>query len=29
VHIRAAVDPALLEHRDFICRTCLTLPVDT
>ena len=28
-HIRAALDPALLEHRDFIYRTCLTLPVDT
>lgn len=28
-HIRAALDPALLEHRDFIYRTCLTLPIDT
>ncbi len=27
--IRAAIDPALLEHRDFIYRTYLTLPVDT
>jgi len=28
-HIRAAVDPALLEHRDFIYRTYLTMPIDT
>lgn len=27
--IRAAVDPALLEHRDFIYHTYLTLPIDT
>jgi len=28
-HIRATLDPALLEHRDFIYRTYLTLPIDT
>jgi glutathione S-transferase len=28
-HIRTAIDPALLEHRDFIYRTYLTLPIDT
>lgn len=28
-HIRAALDPMLLEHRDFIYRTYLTLPIDT
>ena len=27
--IQDALDPALLEHRDFIYRTCLSLPVDT
>jgi hypothetical protein len=27
--VQDALDPALLEHRDFIYRTCLTLPVDT
>ena len=27
--IRTAIDPALIEHRDFIYRTYLTLPVDT
>ena len=28
-HIRAAIDPALLEHRDFIYSSYLTLPIDT
>ena len=28
-HIRAALDPALIEHRDFIYRTYLTMPIDT
>lgn len=28
-NIRDAVDPALLEHRDYIYRTYLTLPIDT
>jgi glutathione S-transferase len=28
-HIRAALDAALLEHRDFIYRSYLTLPIDT
>ena len=27
--IKAALDPALLEHRDFVYRTSLTLPIDT
>lgn len=27
--VREALDPALLEHRDYIYRTHLTLPVDT
>ena len=27
--IKAALDPALLEHRDFVYRTYLTLPIDT
>jgi glutathione S-transferase len=27
--IRAALDPALLEHRDFVYHTYLTLPIDT
>jgi hypothetical protein len=27
--VRAAVDPALVEHRDFIYENWLTLPVDT
>ena len=28
-HIRAAIDPALLEHRDYIYRNYLSLPIDT
>ncbi len=28
-HIRAAIDPALLEHRDYIYANYLTLPIET